>query len=96
MTITSETVAHVARLARLELTPDEIQRYTHDLGNILALVEQLNEADLSGVDVAPEISEPTCFRPDKPSREFSREDLMRNAPHEEDGFFRVPKILSGD
>jgi aspartyl-tRNA(Asn)/glutamyl-tRNA(Gln) amidotransferase subunit C len=78
MTITKETVEHVAKLARLELTPDEVTRYTEDLGKILSLVEQLNELDLSQVDVALQVDEA----------------LLRNAPHEEDGFFRVPKILS--
>jgi len=93
MTITQETVEHVAKLARLELTPDEIQRYTQDLGKILSLVEQLNEVDLSQIEVGMDVNTPTNFREDKPVREFNREALMKNAPHEEDGFFRVPKIL---
>lgn len=93
MTITQETVEHVAKLARLELTPDEIQRYTQDLGKILSLVEQLNEVDLSQIEVEMDVNAPTNFREDKPIREFSREALLKNAPHEEDGFFRVPKIL---
>jgi aspartyl-tRNA(Asn)/glutamyl-tRNA(Gln) amidotransferase subunit C len=94
MTITQETVEHVAKLARLELTPDEVERYTQDLGKILSLVEQLNEVDLSQVDMALQVNESTNFRVDQGLREFNREELMKNAPHEEDGFFRVPKILS--
>jgi aspartyl-tRNA(Asn)/glutamyl-tRNA(Gln) amidotransferase subunit C len=94
MTITKETVEHVAKLARLELTPDEVTRNTEDLGKILSLVEQLNELDLSQVDVALQVDEPALLRPDQAVREFEREALLRNAPHEEDGFFRVPKILS--
>lgn len=94
MTITQQTVEHVAKLARLELTPEEIEHYTQDLGKILALVEQLNEVDLSQVDVALSLNEPTVFRADQGYREFSREELLKNAPSEEDGFFRVPKILS--
>jgi len=93
MTITQETVEHVAKLARLELTPDEVQRYTQDLGKILTLVKQLNEVDLSQIEVGMETNVPTNFREDKQVREFSREELLANAPHEEDGFFRVPKIL---
>lgn len=94
MTITQETVEHVAKLARLELTPDEVERFTQDLGKILNLVEQLNEVDLSQVDTLLEVTAPTVFRADCAVREFSREELLKNAPHEEDGFFRVPKILS--
>lgn len=94
MTITQETVQHVAKLARLELTPEETERYTQDLGKILSLVEQLNEVDLSQVELDMDTSTATVFREDKAQREFSREELMANAPSEEDGFFRVPKILA--
>jgi aspartyl-tRNA(Asn)/glutamyl-tRNA(Gln) amidotransferase subunit C len=93
MTITQETVQHVAKLARLELTPEETERYTQDLSNILSLVEQLNTLDLSGISVELQVTEPTVFRADQGVREFTREELLANAPHEEDGFFRVPKIL---
>lgn len=93
MTISQETVQHVAKLARLELTPEESERYTQDLGKILALVEELNQVDLSQVELGMDSSAPTVFREDKAVREFSREELMANAPLEEDGFFRVPKIL---
>lgn len=93
MTITQETVQHVAKLARLELTPEETERYTQDLGKILSLVEELNEVDLSQVELDMDTSTETVFRVDKPVREFTREELIKNAPSEEDGFFRVPKIL---
>lgn len=93
MTITRETVQHVAKLARLELTPEETERYTQDLGKILSLVEELNEVDLSQVELDMDTSTEIVFRADKAVREFSREELMKNAPSEEDGFFRVPKIL---
>jgi aspartyl-tRNA(Asn)/glutamyl-tRNA(Gln) amidotransferase subunit C len=93
MTITQETVQHVAKLARLELTPEETERYTQDLGKILSLVEELNEVDLSQVELDMDTSTETVFRADKSVREFTREELIKNAPSEEDGFFRVPKIL---
>jgi aspartyl-tRNA(Asn)/glutamyl-tRNA(Gln) amidotransferase subunit C len=53
----------------------------------------LNEADLSGLDVALNTKDPVVYREDVAHREFTREALLANAPHEEDGFFRVPKIL---
>jgi aspartyl-tRNA(Asn)/glutamyl-tRNA(Gln) amidotransferase subunit C len=91
--ITEETVSHVAKLARLDLTPDETQRYTQELSKILHLVDELSELDLTGseLDVVPE--HPTLFRDDTEIREYNREELMANAPQEEEGFFRVPKIL---
>lgn len=93
MTITQETVQHVAKLARLELTPDEVERFTQDLGKILTMVEQLNEVDLSSIELSLHAEQPTVFREDKSVREFTREELMANSNNEEDGFFRVPKIL---
>jgi aspartyl-tRNA(Asn)/glutamyl-tRNA(Gln) amidotransferase subunit C len=93
MTITPDTVEHVAKLARLELTPDEVQRYTKDLANILSLVEQLNAVDLSQIELEMDVKEAAVLREDKANREFTRDELMANAPDVEDGFFRVPKIL---
>jgi aspartyl-tRNA(Asn)/glutamyl-tRNA(Gln) amidotransferase subunit C len=93
MATTVKDVEHVAKLARLELTPEEAERYTQDLNNILELVAQLNEADLSGLYLSLSTKEPVVYREDIARREFTREALLANAPHEENGFFRVPKIL---
>jgi len=93
MTTTVKDVLHVAKLARLELSPEEAERYTQDLNSILGLVAQLNEADLSGLDVSLKADKEVVYREDVARREFTREALLANAPHEEDGFFRVPKIL---
>lgn len=94
MSTTPETVSHVAKLARLELTPEETERYTRDLNNILALVAQLDELDLSNIAVDLPVDEPAVFREDRAARTFDRDAFLAAAPHEEDGFFRVPKILS--
>jgi aspartyl-tRNA(Asn)/glutamyl-tRNA(Gln) amidotransferase subunit C len=91
--ITEETVSHVARLARLELSSEEISRYTQELGKILHLVDELSELDLSGSELETTAEQPTLFRADEAQKLFSREELLANAPQEEDGFFRVPKIL---
>ncbi len=91
--ITEETVSHVAKLARLELTPEETQRYTQELSKILHLVDELSELDLSGSDLELDSKQPTLFRADEVKQAYDREHLMKNAPQEEDGFFRVPRIL---
>lgn len=93
MTITRDTVEHVAKLARLELSTEEVDRYTEDLSQILTLVEQMGELDLSDVELGMTLDNPTVVREDKGIRTFSREELMENAPNVEDGFFRVPRIL---
>ena len=93
MQITAQTVDHVAGLARLALIPEERTRFASDLSNILALAKELGELDLNAVDMAQAHEESTVFRADAGERQFSRDELLANAPEEEDGFFRVPQIL---
>lgn len=93
MTITQETVEHVAKLARLELTEAEIEKYTRELAGILTWVEQLNELDLSQVEVPMSLEHRVNFREDEARRRFQRDELLKNAPEAEEGFFRVPQIL---
>lgn len=90
--ITDETVKHVARLARLELNEADIQQYTADLGKIMTLVDELSSLPMEDIDTMTG-AEPTVFREDVVLKDHTRDALMANAPHEEDGFFRVPKIL---
>ncbi len=91
--ISEETVSHVAKLARLELSSDEIPRYTQELSKILHLVDQLSELDLSSSELEIAVEHPTLFRRDEARKANSREELLANAPQEENGFFRVPRIL---
>ncbi|MGL4497677.1 MAG: Asp-tRNA(Asn)/Glu-tRNA(Gln) amidotransferase subunit GatC [Planktothrix sp.] len=95
MTIDREQVSKVAFLARLELTPQEEEQFTTQLGEILDYFEQLNELDTS--QVAPmtraiEISNIT--RPDQLEPYPQRDDILANAPEQEGDYFKVPKIMS--
>lgn len=91
--ITKEEVKHVAKLARLELTEEETEKYSEQLGNILTYVEQMKEVDTTGVEPMPHaIPVTNVMREDEVKYEQTKEELMKNAPYEEDGFFRVPKI----
>ena len=91
--ITNEEVAHVAKLARLELTEEETAKYSKQLGEILKYVEQMNEIDTTGIEPMPHpIPVFNVMREDEVKYEQTKEELMANAPCKEDGFFRVPKI----
>ncbi|MGN0004738.1 MAG: Asp-tRNA(Asn)/Glu-tRNA(Gln) amidotransferase subunit GatC [Candidatus Gastranaerophilaceae bacterium] len=91
--ITKEDVKHVAKLARLELTEEEIEKYSTQLGSILEYVQQMNEVDTTGIEPMPHaIPVTNVMRDDVVKYEQTKEELMKNAPYEEDGFFRVPKI----
>lgn len=91
--ITVKDVEHVAKLARLELTEDEKQKFAGQLGDVLKYVEQMNEVDTSSVEpMSHAIDFVNVMREDVVKYEQTKEALMQNAPDEEDGFFKVPKI----
>ena len=91
--ITIKDVEHVAKLARLELTEEEKEVFTHQLGDVLAHVEKMNEVDTTGVEpMNHPIDFVNVMREDNKIYENTREDLMSNAPDIEGEFFKVPKI----
>lgn len=91
--ITTDDVKHVAKLARLELNEEETIQYTKQLGDILKYVEQMNEVDTTGIEPMPHaVPVYNVMREDVVKYENTKEEMMKNAPYEEDGFFRVPKI----
>jgi aspartyl-tRNA(Asn)/glutamyl-tRNA(Gln) amidotransferase subunit C len=91
MAISRDDVLHVARLARLALREDEIERLQEQLNAILDAVGKVSELDLSDV---PPTSHPLAlvnvFAPDEPEPCLPVEDALANAPEREGDFFRVP------
>lgn len=91
--ITIKDVEHVAKLARLELSQEEKEMFTHQLGDVLAHVEKMNEVDTTGVEpMNHPIDFVNVMREDNKIYENTREELMSNAPDIEGEFFKVPKI----
>ena len=91
--ITIKDVEHVAKLARLSLTEDEKVTFAKQLDDILKYVEQMNEVDTTGVEpMSHAIPLTNVMREDEVVYTNTKEELMKNAPEEEDGFFKVPKI----
>lgn len=91
--ITKEQVEHIANLARLSLTKEEKELYTKQLSKILDYIDQLNEANTEGVEpMTQPIPTVNVMREDIVKKQYERQDMLKNAPHEEYGFFRVPKI----
>jgi aspartyl-tRNA(Asn)/glutamyl-tRNA(Gln) amidotransferase subunit C len=91
MAITREEVLHVARLARLELTDGEIERFTEQLSAILQAVAKVSELDLSDVErTAHPLDLVNVFAEDEPRPSLPLDDALANAPAREGGFFKVP------
>lgn len=94
-TLTRADVARIAELARLELTPDELDLFTRQLGDILGYVEQIRGLDTSGVAATSHVSRQPVERPDAPVESLPRAEALANAPDAapEAGLFKVPRVL---
>jgi aspartyl-tRNA(Asn)/glutamyl-tRNA(Gln) amidotransferase subunit C len=89
--IDRDQVLHVAKLARLKLTDDDLDRMPEELSKILEHVETMNELNLEGVEPTSHVVDLTnVLREDVPRPGLSREQALGQAPDAADGGFRVP------
>lgn len=87
-------IKYLANLARLELTPEEEQKFAAQLGQVLAYIEKLKELDVSRVEAtAHAMPRQNVTRADVVRPSLSAEEALRNAPAQADGLFIVPKIV---
>ncbi len=94
MKITVDEVKHIALLARLELSEEEIEQYTKQLNDILIYMEKLNQVGTETVEpLAHPFFTKTVFRDDIVMPSLSQEKAIENAPQKANGFFKVPKII---
>jgi aspartyl-tRNA(Asn)/glutamyl-tRNA(Gln) amidotransferase subunit C len=94
--ISKEDVKHVANLARLTLSEDEAERFTKDLGNIIQFAEQLNELDTENVKETTHVLDmKNVLREDEARDWLTREEALKNAPDQENGQVKVPKVFEG-
>lgn len=91
--INKEDVLKIAKLAKLALTEEEIEKYSTQLRDILTYVEQLNELDTTGVvPTTRPIPLHNVFREDVLKAGLTIEEALMNAPVKENNMFKVPKI----
>ena len=94
MPITVNDVEHVAKLARLKFTEAEMEKFTHQLNEILTYVEKLSEIDTSSVEPLSQVIElQNVFREDRSRPSLPREEVLMNAPEKTQEFFKVPKVI---
>ena len=92
--LTREDVAHVAYLARLDITEDELDLYTEQLGAVLAHAADIEALDTEGVPpTAHPLPISNVLREDEVEPSIDRDEVLSSAPAVEDGRFRVPRIL---
>jgi aspartyl-tRNA(Asn)/glutamyl-tRNA(Gln) amidotransferase subunit C len=94
MAATNLDVQYVARLARLQLTPEEEQTFGAQLGQVLDYIEKLKQVDVSGIEPTPHpVPMVNVTRPDEVRPSLPNEAALRNAPARANGLFIVPKIV---
>ncbi len=97
MNLSEKDVRYVADLANLRLSDEEVQRMSHDLGEILTHIEQLKELDTSKVEPMAQVlfdaDETATLREDIPHAPLSNQDALANAPSSGAGYYKVPKVI---
>lgn len=93
--VTTKTVEHVARLARLSLSEAETKSLTNDLRQILDYADSLNALDLADVPPMSHAGAVDSARADELEPSLTRDQALGNAPDAEAGLFRVPRVIGG-
>jgi aspartyl-tRNA(Asn)/glutamyl-tRNA(Gln) amidotransferase subunit C len=94
MSVDATTVRRIAHLARIAVAEDEVEHLRGELNAILAFVEQLSEVDVEGVEpMTSVIPMEMKKRPDEVTDGGIPDDILKNAPAAQDGFFVVPKVV---
>jgi len=94
MSVNTEQVRHIAKLARIAMSDAEVAELVPELNAIIGWVEQLSEVDTEGVEpLTAVIDQKLRLREDKVTDGNVRDAVLANAPEAEHGFFAVPKVI---
>ena len=94
MSVSHEQVRHIAKLARIAMSEEELERLVPELNAIIGWVEQLGEVDTEGVEpLATVIDQKLRLRDDVVTDGDVRDEVLANAPDAQHGFFAVPKVI---
>ena len=94
MAVSKKEVEHIAELAKLKFSDEELHNFTNEMNQILAYMDKLNELDTTNVEpLIHPIENVNVFRDDKLGESVTTEKALKNAPDRTDTFFRVPKVI---
>ncbi len=94
MSVTIKEVEHIAKLAKLEFSETEKEKFTHQFNDILKYMEQLNSVDTTNVEPLSQVTElNNVFREDVVKPSISTEEALKNASDKTDEHFKVPKVI---
>lgn len=92
--LTEKEVSHVAKLAKLTLTDQEIKKFQSQLSEVLSYIDVLKKLEIKNVEPTSQVTGlENIFRPDRPGKSLSPEEVLKNANQKNDGLFVVKAIL---
>lgn len=93
--LTRDDVLKLARLARLDLSDDEVEEYSHELSEILQYVEQLGSVDVTGLKPTNQVTGLTNVMRDDEVKDYgyATADLLKNLPSAQDGQIKVKRMI---
>jgi aspartyl-tRNA(Asn)/glutamyl-tRNA(Gln) amidotransferase subunit C len=95
MPVTKEDIQRTAELARLHLSPEELESMTSTLGKVFDYIDQLHEVDTTGVEPLHHVLEMfNVMDADVPRAGFTREEALSNAPDRTEEYFRLPRVVN--
>ena len=90
-----EEIMHLAKLAALKLTDEEVKKYSKDMEEIIKFAGQVNEVNTDGINTtASTLDIYNVFRKDEVKDFGDKEALLQNAPSQDEGMFRIPKVIN--
>lgn len=94
MSVSKEDVKHIAKLSKLELTEQELEKYTNELSSIVDFANELSNIDVEGIKPTAHILDiKNVFRKDEVQPSYDREEILKNAPSKDAGCVSVPKVV---
>ena len=95
MQIEDKDVLHIAKLARLKLADNELENYKKNLQEILYFADTINHVNTDDIGETIGINENyNVFRKDEIKQESNKDELLSNAPSQDEGMFRIPKVIN--
>ena len=95
MQIEDKDVLHIAKLARLKLADNELENYKKNLQEILDFADTINHVNTDDIRETIGINENyNVFRKDEIKQESNKDELLSNAPSQDEGMFRIPKVIN--
>ncbi|MFH1508738.1 MAG: Asp-tRNA(Asn)/Glu-tRNA(Gln) amidotransferase subunit GatC [bacterium] len=91
--ITKQDIEYLARLARLELSEEEKEKFTSEISSVLEYIEKLNEVDTKGIEDLDQVTGlKQSGRVDSVRKSISRDEMLKNAPHKKDGLVKAKAV----